>query len=691
MHPNCSPALIRRPLSLALTLLLAGSAAWAQSAQDERLRKLDEIEVQADPFQRNREELLQPVEVLAGAELDRRRANTLGETLDRQVGVQSSFFGPGAGRPVIRGQEGPRVQVLSDGVASQDVSTVSVDHAVTIDPFVAEQIEVIKGPAALLYGSGAVGGAVNVIDGRVPTQAVEGGFAGRAQIYGDTVADTFGAAARVDAGSSESPLVFHADAFYRDSNDYEIPGFASHEPDEDEQAGRVENSALETQGGALGVSLIGERGYLGLAISQFDTLYGVPGHAHEHGHEDEDEDGPAMAKGEEEEEEGPVRIDMEQTRYDLAGGLQTELPWLRKLRLRSGYTDYEHVELEGDEIGTRFENQQTDLRLEAEHAPIGAWRGVYGLTWSDRDFAAIGEEAFVPPNQSDSVAFFLVETAELGSWNLETGARWESQTVELDSGIDRDHDALSFSLAGRRQLNEHWSTLLRFDRAQRAPGAEELFSAGPHVATGSFEIGDAELEEETSQQFEVGVHYDSDALHLELSVFHNRFDDFIYLADTGTEEDELPVRQWSQADARFTGVEGLARYHLGDTSLGHFDLTARFDHVRARLADGGDLPRIAPTRFGLGLDWTRDAWSGSLDVLRVAEQDRVAEFEEETDGYTLLGADLAYSFDWGNSNLELFLAGRNLTDEEARVHTSLLKERAPLPGRNFMFGVRSFF
>ncbi|MCB1633690.1 MAG: TonB-dependent receptor plug domain-containing protein, partial [Xanthomonadales bacterium] len=307
MHPNCSPALIRRPLSLALTLLLAGSAAWAQSAQDERLRKLDEIEVQADPFQRNREELLQPVEVLAGAELDRRRANTLGETLDRQVGVQSSFFGPGAGRPVIRGQEGPRVQVLSDGVASQDVSTVSVDHAVTIDPFVAEQIEVIKGPAALLYGSGAVGGAVNVIDGRVPTQAVEGGFAGRAQIYGDTVADTFGAAARVDAGSSESPLVFHADAFYRDSNDYEIPGFASHEPDEDEQAGRVENSALETQGGAFGVSLIGERGYLGLAISQFDTLYGVPGHAHEHGHEDEDEDGPAMAKGEEEEEEGPVR------------------------------------------------------------------------------------------------------------------------------------------------------------------------------------------------------------------------------------------------------------------------------------------------------------------------------------------------------------------------------------------------
>lgn len=680
----------RHRLSLALALILTAPASLlAQVEQDERLRVLDEVQIQADPFGRSRDELLQPVEVLTGAELDRRRGNTLGETLDRELGVQNSFFGPGSGRPVIRGLDGGRVQVLNDGIGSQDVSTVSVDHAVTIDPFVAEQIEVIKGPAALLYGSGAVGGAVNVIDGRVPTTPVEDGFAGRAQLYGDSVADTFGAAARIDAGGADSAVLFHADAFYRDSEDYEIPGFASHEPDEDEMPGLVENSAVETKGGAFGVTLRGDSGYLGLAISQFDTLYGVPGHAHEH-HEDEEEHSLAK-EGEEEEEEGPVRIDMQQTRYDLAAGLETDFDLARKLSLRTGYTDYEHVELEGDEIGTQFDNDQTDVRLEVEHAPIGAWRGVYGFTWGDRDFSAIGEEAFVPPNQTDSFALFLIETAQFDAWSIESGLRWESQDIELDNGISRDHDTFSFSLAGRYQVAEHWSMLLRFDRAQRAPSAEELFSDGPHVATGTFEIGDAGLDEETSQQFELGLHYDTDALHLELNAYLNRFDDFIYLADTGLEEDELPVRLWTQADARFHGFEGLARWHLGETSIGHFDLTARFDHVRGRLDGGGDLPRMAPTRFGLGLDWNQDAWSGGLEVLRVSEQDRVADFEEATDGYTLLSANLAYAFDWGNSNLEVFLQGRNLGDEEARVHTSLVKERAPLPGRNVLFGLRAFF
>ncbi len=692
--PNA--ALTRSPLAIALAIALAAPATvLAQVHQDERLRELDEVEIQADPFSRSRDDILQPVEVLNGAELDRRRANTLGETLDRQIGVQNSFFGTGSGRPVIRGQEGPRVQVLNDGIASQDVSTVSVDHAVTIDPFVAEQIEVIKGPAALLYGSGAVGGAVNVIDGRIPTKGSDDGFAGRAQIYGDSAADTFGAAARLDVGATDSPFLFHADVYYRDSEDYEIPGFASHEPDEDEEPGIVENSAVETEGGSIGFTVRGEDAYVGVAVSRFDTLYGVPGHAHEHHHEDEEDARALLALAhdddEEEEEEGPVRIDMEQTRFDVEAGLKTDLTMFSSVRLRTGYTDYEHVELEGDEIGSEFDNEQTDLRLEIEHAPIGAWRGVYGLNWSDRDFSAVGEEAFVPPNQTDTFALFLIETAQFGAWSVETGVRWESQEIDVAGAADSDHDAFSFSLAGRYQFAEHWSTLLRFDRAQRAPSAEELYSDGPHIATATFEIGDVDLDEETSNQFEIGLHYDTDALHLELNAFHNSFDDFIFLADTGLEEDELPVRLWTQDDARFTGIEGLARYHLGETEVGHFDLTARFDHVRGRLDDGGDLPRISPTRFGLGLDWHNDAWSGGIEVLRVAEQDRVADFEEETDGYTLLSADLTYGFEWGASEFEVFVQGRNLTDEEARVHTSLVKERAPLPGRNFAFGVRSFF
>lgn len=694
-------------LALAISQILV-TAAFAQSGADkeiERLRQLDEVEVSADPLRRSRDQLLQPVEVLNGAELDRRRGNTLGETLDRELGVQNSFFGTGAGRPIIRGLEGARVQVLNDGIASQDVSTVSVDHAVTIDPFVAEQIEVIKGPAALLYGSGAIGGAVNVVDGRIPTVAPEGGVAGRAQIYGDTVADTVGGAARLDAGSG--PLVFHVDAFYRDSDDYEIPGFASledhdddhdeeHEHDEDEVSGLVENSALKTKGGSVGVSFIGDRGYIGLAVSGFDTLYGVPGHSHEH-HDHDDEHALrrlTLAKDgddEEEEEEGPVRLDMKQTRWDVAGGLETEIAALSKLRLRVGYTDYEHTELEGDEIGTRFDNEQIDWRVEAEHAAIGGWRGVYGLTYSDRDFRAVGEEAFVPPNQTDNWALFLVETAEFGAWNVEAGLRYESQDTRVDDGRSADHDVVSFALAGRYAFDEQWSGLIRFDRAQRAPTAEELYSDGPHIATASFEIGNPNLDEETTQQFELGLHFDSDLFHAEINAYYNNFKDFIYLADTGLEEDELPVRLWTQDDARFHGIEALLRYHIGDTAYGHFDLTARTDYVRGRLKDGGDLPRIAPGRFALALDWNHQGWSGGLEVLRVGEQDRIADFEVESKGYTLLGADLAYSFDWGRQNVELFLQGRNLTDREARVHTSLVKERAPLPGRNLVFGVRSFF
>jgi iron complex outermembrane receptor protein len=681
-------------IAISQALLPAVHAQSASNAETERLRQLDEIEVSADPLRRSRDQLLQPVEVLNGAELDRRRANTLGETLDRELGVQNSFFGPGSGRPIIRGLEGARVQVLNDGIASQDVSTVSVDHAVTIDPFVAEQIEVIKGPAALLYGSGAIGGAVNVVDGRIPTEVPEGGATGRAQLYADTVADTVGGAARLDAGNG--PLLFHVDAFYRDSDDYEIPGFASAEPDADEERGLVENSALETQGGSVGLSFVGDRGYIGLALSTFETLYGVPGHSHEHHEHEETAALPrlALAKDgdeEEEEEEGPVRLDLEQTRWDVAAGLQTDIAALSKLRLRMGYTDYEHTELEGDEIGTEFDNEQIDWRVEAEHAAIGAWRGVYGFTYSDRDFSAIGEEAFVPPNQTDNWALFLVETAEFGSWNLEAGMRYESQDTKVDDGRSADHDVVSFALAGRYAFDDNWSGLIRFDRAQRAPTAEELYSDGPHVATATFEIGDPNLDEETTQQFELGLHFDSDLFHAEINAYYNDFKDFIYLADTGLEEDELPVRQWTQADARFHGIEALLRYHIGETAYGHFDLTARTDYVRARLQDGGDLPRIAPARFALALDWTHQGWSGGLELKRVSEQDRTAEFEERTKGYTLLGADLAWSFDWGRQNVELFLQGRNLTDREARVHTSLVKERAPLPGRNLVFGVRSFF
>ena len=659
--------------------LLLSTDARAQETVENELTELDQIEVAADPLGRRREDLIRPTSVLNGAELDRRRGGTLGDTLDQEVGVHSSAFGPGAGRPIIRGLDGTRVEVLADGISSQDVSTVSVDHAVSIDPFVAERIEVLKGPATLIYGSGAIGGAVNVVDGRVPRATPADGLQGRAQIYADSGADTRGAAARLDVGSSR--LVLHADAFTRDSDDYEIPGFANAQPDAEDRRGIVPNSAVETSGGALGFSVIGDRGYIGIAVSQFDTFYGVPG-------EGEEEEERGLAKSGEGE---VVRIDLNQQRWDIAGELQTDQAWARQLRLRIAQTDYEHIELEGDEIGTRFDNDQIDWRLEIEHAPIGSFRGVYGFTYANRDLIAVGEEAFVPPSETDNRALFLIETAEFGAWNVEAGIRIEDQRIRVQGAPDASHNPLSLSLGTRLTINDQFSWSANLQRAQRAPNSEELFANGPHIATRTFEIGDTELREETARQFELGLHYDNERVHAELSAYISDFDDFIYLEGLGSIEDGLPVRQWTQQGAQFKGLEGSVSWHMPATNYGHFDFTLRGDVVRAELDDGSNLPRISPARMGLGLAWTHQAWSANLDLTRVSEQKQVAQFEGRTSGYNLIDFDLTYGFDLASIEVELYAQGRNLADTQARFHTSLLRDFAPVPGRSVTVGLRSFF
>lgn len=666
-------------LFCASPLLLVAPVYAEEQAVVNELTELDQIEVSADPLGRSREDLIRPTTVLGGAELDRRRAGTLGDTLDQEVGVHSSAFGPGAGRPIIRGLEGTRVEILSDGISSQDASTVSVDHAVSIDPFVAERIEVLKGPSTLIYGSGAIGGAVNVVDGRIPRAAPEGGMQGRAQVYADSGADTRGAAARLDVGSSR--FVLHADAFIRDSDDYEVPGFANADADADDLRGIVENSAVETSGGALGFSVIGDRGYIGIAISQFDTLYGVPG-------EGEEEEQSLFAKSGEGE---VVRIDLEQQRWDIAGELQTDMSWARQLRLRIAQTDYKHVELEGGEIGTRFDNDQIDWRLEVEHAPFGNFRGVYGITYANRDLVAVGAEAFVPPSETDNRALFLIETADFGRWNIEAGLRVEDQRVRAQGLADANHNPLSLSLGSRIQINEQFSWSANLQRAQRAPNSEELFANGPHLATRTFEIGDSELQEETARQFELGLHYDSERVHAEINAYISDFDDFIYLRDLGTVEDGLPVRRWSQQGAKFKGLEGSIKWHMPATNFGHFDFSLRGDMVRAELDNGDNLPRISPARVALGVAWNHQQWSANLDLSRVARQDRVAQLEEETGGYNLIDLDLSYGFDLDRLEMELYLQGRNLADTEARFHTSLLRDFAPVPGRNVTVGLRSFF
>lgn len=710
----------RPPLFLALALAVP---AWAQAqARDPRHttpEDLDAVIVTATPLRSAAEDLVQPVDVLAGERLDEARASSLGETVSRLPGVQSSYFGPGVGRPIVRGLDGARVQVLAGGLSSGDVSTVSVDHAVTIEPFLADQVEVLKGPATLLYGSDAIGGAVNVVDGRVPERATAEPLTGRAELRTGTVNDERTGMVRLDATAAGGHVVFHLDGMHRETGDYDIPGFAESDellaeegetPDPADR-GRLPNSAVRTDAGALGVSWVGERGFLGVAASLFDNRYGVPGHAHEHEEEEEEEEG---------EEHGgeSVVLRLDQRRYELRGGLRDAGPFA-EVRGSVAHTDYTHTEFEGTEVGTVFDNRSTEGRVELVHRPWGGWSGAFGAQASRRDFKAIGDEAFVPPSQSSDVGLFWIGKRDFGPLAVELGARADRTRIDVEDGAiggDRDFDTQSLSAAARWDLSESMHLSLGLDRAQRAPTAEELYSDGFHVATDSIEIGTPTLSEETANRVELGAHWHAGDLEINASVYHARFDDFIYLAETGIAGDE-PVRLWTQDDARFTGAEAELDWTFARTDAGDWGLRVFGDVVRGELsgsgtraltvavphegeveefdidlARGGDLPRIAPARVGGELRWSSEAWRASLGAVRHARQDRVAALERETDGYTLVHAHLAWHRDTPGGNAwEVFVDGSNLLDEEARVHTSFLKDLAPLPGRGVSFGVRAFF
>ena len=724
--PSCQYALPLRPVPLALAIALLLPVAHAAEtgqdpapAHDHQPVDLDGIEVQATPLAGTAEDLVRPVEVLAGEQLDAAKASSLGETVNRLPGVQSSYFGPGVGRPIIRGFDGARVQVLSNGLGSGDVSTISADHAVSIEPFLADQIEVLKGPATLLYGSGAIGGAVNVIDGRIPENATAQPLQGRAELRGGTVNDQRTGMFRLDGTSESGDLVFHFDALHRETGDYAIPGFAESErllaeegetPDPAD-AGVLPNSAIRTDAAALGASWIGDRGFLGVGYSLFNSDYGVPGHAHE-GHDDD--------TGDHDEGEGGVRIVMDQRRGEVRGGLD-DFGAFESLRIKLARTDYTHTEFEGGEVGTVFDNTGTEARAELVHQPLLGWDGALGLQWSQRDFLALGAEAFVPGSVTTGTGLFWIGERAFGPTRLELGARHDRNTVDADDAVaigpDRDFSTTSLSAALRWDIAEALHVSVGLDRAQRAPTAEELFSNGLHVATGSIELGRPGMEVETANRAELGLHWHQGALRLGASVYQARFDDFVYLADTGIQVDGLAVRSWTQHDARFNGAEAELDWTVLDNASGTWSMRLFGDVVRAELdgsgtrdiavsvphdgtteayvatlSNHGNLPRIVPARAGIELHWETGPWRASLGAVRHARQDRVAEYESATPGYTLVDAHLAWHADsLGGQAWEVFLDGSNLLDEEARPHTSFLKDLAPLPGRGIEFGVRTFF
>ena len=683
--------LILRSVSAASLLMSVSSIAYAQDSLS------DEIIVTGSPLVRSVDEAITGVSVLTGEELSQRLAGTIGETLKSEPGVSSTFFGAGASRPIIRGQGGDRVRVLLNGIGSIDASSASPDHAVAAEPAQAERIEVLRGASLLRYGSSGSGGIINVIDGRVPTKLPEDGVDGAVRIGASTVDNGREAAGSLDFGAGN--LVFHVDGTFRETDDYEIPGFAEsaefraleeaeeggeEEGEEEAEAfGSLENSQTKSTSLTGGVSYVGERGFFGVAVHKFDSDYGIPG-GHEEGEEEGEED-------EEEEGEEQVTIDLDQTRIDLNGALEID-GFIEKVQFFGGYADYEHTEFEAPgEVGTVFTNEGYEARLEAIQRENNGWAAAYGIQLRNRDFSAIGEEAFVPPTETDQIGIYTFQEIELGQFHLEGAARYENTQQENSvTNQDVDFDLISLSAGGDVHLTE----AIRFGgtvfRTERAPTTEELFSDGPHLATSQFEIGDPNLGKETATGIELAFRHREEGHFLTVNAFYTDYSDYIFETETGEVEDGLDVFQFVGEDATFRGFEVQGGAELAE--IGNFTLKtdALAEYVRAK-TDSGDLPRIPPLSILTGIEADSERFNFRAELDYAAEQNKTEVFEIPTDDYALVNLFVTWRAPAGTQDVRLSLSVLNLLDDDARQHTSFLKDTVPLPGRNVRFSIASTF
>lgn len=652
--------------------------ATAQSApREENAIHIDEIFITGSPLGRDRFDVVQGTSVLTGDRLAAALRPSIGETLSSQPGVTSTFFGPYASRPIIRGFDGDRIRVLFDGIGSIDASSVSPDHQTAGDSMGAERIEVLRGPATLLYGTSAIGGVVNIIDGRIPQEVPARGYHGHAiGGYGTNANERFvsgGADANVANG-----LMIHADGSWRKTGDYSVPGYASEEAEEEGIRGRVENTDGRTASGVGGASYVSENGVIGAAVQRFTSNYGVAGHHH---HEE-------GAEEEVSHEETLVRIDLKQTRVDLKGEVRDLGSLITTVRARAAFGDYQHQEIEGADVGTTFTNEGWEGRLEAMHAPLGPLNGIFGIQYRTRDFAAIGDEAFTPPSDTSHVAGFLLESAVIGPWRLEAGGRIEGTRIALPDGSGRKFTSAAASGSVAYEFATDTLIGATVSWTERPPTAEELFSEGPHLATNQFERGNAALGEEEAVNLEITLRRSVGPVTGSVSLYRTWYDRFVFAQQTGAEVDELPVFQFTAVDARFQGIESEVTLQAIDEATYGLAFDAGLDVVRATNVTAGEpLPRIPPFRYRFGVEARWQMLDGRIEVAGAAAQNRTSLLETSTDGYTFLNARLGYK-PFEDQDVQFVLQAQNLTNAAGRPHTSFLKDIAPLPGRDVRLYLR---
>lgn len=634
---------------------------------------VEEVIVSASPFEKSIEAVNKPVNLLSGADLQNASSATLGETLNGQLGVSSASFGPGVGLPVIRGQSDNRVKVMQDSVGSMDASAASPDHAVTLEPLLANQIEVLRGPAALRYGSGAIGGVVNVLDNRIPSELPEDITGGVELRNASANNETVGVA---NLNGVLGNFAVHIDGVKRRSDDMDIPELAEKNPENPATAikGYIPNTDARSQSGTLGVSYIDGEDFIGLSLNKLDNNYGIP--------PDSDE---------------LVRIDLHQTRYDLKGELNAPFTGFQKISTRVGHNDYRHTEMENGEPGTRFTNNAYEGRVELIHNPQNwfglEWNGAIGIQASKSAFAAIGEEAFIPKSDIKNGGVFVLEETKHHNFTYELGARFDTQSITPDNQNNAvtdhslNHNSLNLSATTTWHFTTEQQLSVGIAQSQRAPSVEELLANGPHPATSSYLLGDDQLQEERSTNMELGYHWHHQSFQLSTNVFYNRINDFIFARNLGELIDDFTAYQYSQAAATFKGFEVEIKVPFQE----YWNLRLFSDKVRATLDDGGDLPRITPPRIGASLDFARNRWGANLSATHTAKQSHPGAFERETDSYSRIDARIDYNLDINEINYTLFAKATNLTNADIRNATSYLRDLAPESGRSLQMGIRLTF
>lgn len=664
--------------TLATILMLPSTISFATEAT---ITELEAVTVTATS---KSADIAAPNSVLSDDELALKIGHNLGDTLKNQLGISNQSFGPGVGTPMIRGQSGARVKVLSNGIGNNDVSSISPDHASSVEPLLAERIEILRGPAALLYSGGAMGGIVNVVDNRIPSRIADKLLGGGLEQRFDSVSDETSTTMKIEGGKDH--LAYHLDGFYRHRNNIDIGGsgidsakVAITDPSltvVDNPKGYLNNTGAEAISGSAGLSWVGATGFAGLSINNLDNNYGIA----------------PNGNGEEK-----VRIALRQQKYDFKSELNNPFKFAKSIRTRLGYTDYQHTEIANGEAGAFYTNQSYESRLEIAHQDLGIVQGVVGFQAQASDFNAIEKssgESIVPRSDINTYSAFVLESFELGSVTYQFGTRIEPTSIQADGFANLNYTPVSASASALWKLDQRNSLNLALTRSSRAPQVQELLANGYHDATRSYEHGDINLGPETAYNLDLGYRFKTDWLRAEFDLFHNWAGDYIYQQRNGEfinepEVGDVPVLQSAQADAIFKGYEAKLIMPMMENHYGLLDLTLFSDYTRGQFRNGANVPRMPPLRYGVQLDYNQNQFSSYLRLARADDQSYVGEFDTASAGYFLLNVGVNYQLKTtGNAKLMLFAKGNNLLNENIRNASSYLRNFAPEAGRGAELGFR---